>query len=149
MRRRWPLKFIHFLDDIFNIDDEWMEDFCRRFPHEVCLPFDVILRTNLTTREHMQMLRAAGCISARLAFEAASDDVRNKVYRKGTTLADLRNSARYVKERTEQDWEQYARALRKFFGTLRLNEIHAGHLHEYQRALAVNDGHTKRRLRSE
>jgi radical SAM superfamily enzyme YgiQ (UPF0313 family) len=98
VRRRWPLKFIHFLDDIFNVDDEWLEEFCRRFPREVGLPFDVILRTNLTTREHVEQLRGAGCISARLAFEAASDHVRNKVYRKGTTLDDLRNSARYVKE---------------------------------------------------
>jgi hypothetical protein len=98
VRSRWPLKFVHFLDDIFNIDDEWLEEFCRRYPQEVGLPFDVILRTNLTTRDHMRMLRSAGCISARLAFEAASDHVRNGVYRKGTTLADLKNSAKYVKE---------------------------------------------------
>jgi radical SAM superfamily enzyme YgiQ (UPF0313 family) len=98
VRRRWPLKFVHFLDDIFNIDDAWLEEFCGRYPREIGLPFDVILRTNLTTREHMKMLRAAGCISARLAFEAASDEVRNKVYRKGTTLEDLKNAARFVKE---------------------------------------------------
>jgi anaerobic magnesium-protoporphyrin IX monomethyl ester cyclase len=98
VRRRWPLKFVHFLDDIFNIDDEWLADFCARYPREIGLPFDVILRTNLTTAEHMRMLRSAGCISARLAFEAASDRIRNKVYRKGTTIADLKSSARHVKE---------------------------------------------------
>jgi hypothetical protein len=89
---------VHFVDDIFNVDDEWLERFCREYPRVIGLPFDVILRTNLTTTEHMQQLRSAGCISARLAFEAASDRIRNDVYRKGTTLADLRNSARYVKE---------------------------------------------------
>jgi anaerobic magnesium-protoporphyrin IX monomethyl ester cyclase len=98
VRSRWPLKFVHFLDDIFNIDEEWMERFCEAWPKAVGLPFDVILRTNLTSADHMRMLRSAGCISARLAFEAASDRIRNKVYRKGTTIADLRNSARYVKE---------------------------------------------------
>ncbi len=98
VRRRHPLKFVHFLDDIFNIDDEWLEEFCRRYPREIGLPFDVILRTNLTTGEHMQMLRSAGCISARLAFEAAADHIRNDVYRKGTTVAQLKNSARHVKE---------------------------------------------------
>ncbi|MBM3976001.1 MAG: radical SAM protein [Planctomycetes bacterium] len=98
VRSRYPLKFIHFLDDIFNVDDEWLEEFCARYPGAVGLPFDVILRTNLTTREHVKQLRSAGCISARLAFEAASDHVRNKVYRKGTTLDDLRNSAQYIKE---------------------------------------------------
>lgn len=97
VRSRWPLKFIHFLDDIFNIDDEWLEQFCARYSKEIRLPFDVILRTNLTTSEHMRMLRSAGCISARLAFESASDQVRNGLYRKGTTLQQLKDSARFVK----------------------------------------------------
>ena len=98
VRRRHPLSFVHFLDDIFNVDDEWLEEFCREYPKSVGIPFDVILRTNLTTAEHMRQLRSAGCISARLAFESASDRIRNGVYRKGTTQADLRNSARHVKE---------------------------------------------------
>ena len=98
IRSKWPLKFIHFLDDIFNVDEEWLAEFCAAYPRAVGLPFDVILRTNLTTREHMQMLRSAGCISARLAFESASDAIRNGIYRKQTTLADLRNSAKYVRE---------------------------------------------------
>ena len=37
-------------------------------PREVDLPFDVILRTNLTTSRQMEDLRNVGCISARLAF---------------------------------------------------------------------------------
>lgn len=98
VRARSPLKFVHFLDDIFNMDNEWLEEFCERFPREVGLPFDVILRTNLVTREHMRMLRAAGCISARLAFESASDQIRNDLYRKATTIEQLRNSAKFVKE---------------------------------------------------
>jgi radical SAM superfamily enzyme YgiQ (UPF0313 family) len=98
MRSNWPLKFVHFLDDIFNVDEEWLAEFCEKYPKAVGLPFDVILRTNLTKREHMQMLRSAGCISARLAFESASDAIRNGVYRKQTTLEDLRNSSKYIKE---------------------------------------------------
>ncbi|MBI5432381.1 MAG: B12-binding domain-containing radical SAM protein [Planctomycetes bacterium] len=97
VRSRYPLKFIHFLDDIFNVDEQWLDEFCEVYPKAVGLPFDVILRTNLTKPEHMTQLKRAGCISARLAFEAASDHVRNKIYRKGTSLDDLKNSSRYIK----------------------------------------------------
>lgn len=97
VRSQHGLKFIHFLDDIFNIDDEWLERFCTEYPRRIGLPFDVILRTNLTTDTQMRWLRHAGCISARLAFESASDRVRNKIYRKGTSMAHLENSARYVR----------------------------------------------------
>jgi integrase len=46
---------------------------------------------------------------------------------------------RYAKQRTERDWRVYAKAASKFFHALKLGEIHAGHLHEYQRARACCD----------
>jgi integrase len=45
---------------------------------------------------------------------------------------------RYVSERTEHDLRQYARAAGKFFDDIVLQDIHAGHLREYQRARALN-----------
>lgn len=51
----------------------------------------------------------------------------------------MTTNAQYLSERTEWDYRQYARALAKFFGTLRLDEIHSGHLREYQRARAFCD----------
>lgn len=98
VRERYPLKFVHFLDDIFNINDVWLQEFCERWPKEVSLPFDVILRTNLTTAKQMQDLKNVGCISARLAFEAANDYIRNVVYRKSVTLADIKMSSKHVKD---------------------------------------------------
>ena len=97
VRERYPLRFVHFLDDIFNIKNAWMEEFCERWPREVGLPFDVILRTNLVTEQQMRDLRRVGCISARLAFEAANDHIRNVVYRKSVTLDDIKTSSRHVK----------------------------------------------------
>jgi radical SAM superfamily enzyme YgiQ (UPF0313 family) len=64
----------------------------------VDLPFDVILRTNLTTEKQMRNLRKVGCISARLAFEAANDYIRNVVYRKSVTLKDIKVSSKHVKD---------------------------------------------------
>lgn len=47
-------------------------------------------------------------------------------------------SVRYVSPRTEQDLRQYARAAGKFFDALKLEDIHAGHMREYQKARALN-----------
>jgi radical SAM superfamily enzyme YgiQ (UPF0313 family) len=97
VRESWPLRFVHFLDDIFNVDDAWLDEFCERYPRRIGIPFDVILRTNLTSDRHMKKLRAAGCVSARLAFETANDFLRNQVYRKLTKLEEMENAARFVK----------------------------------------------------
>ena len=51
----------------------------------------------------------------------------------------IESDAEYISKRTANDLRTYAKAAKKYFGNLRLNEIHAGHLHEYQRARAIRD----------
>lgn len=75
-------------------------------------------------------------ISAELAFDQAFDKwISNRVVRRD----GLPTNARYISDRTEWDYRQYARALGKFFGDVPLREIHAGHLREYHRARAFCD----------
>jgi radical SAM superfamily enzyme YgiQ (UPF0313 family) len=98
MKERYPLDFVHFLDDIFNLKSEWLAEFCERWPREVGLPFDAILMANMTKEEHIVQLKAAGCIYARIAFEAANDHVRNEIYRKNTTREQLRDASAWIKK---------------------------------------------------
>ena len=98
VQAKYPLKFVHFLDDIFNLKNDWLEEFCEKYPKEVGLPFDVILMANMTKEKHIKMLKKAGCVYARIAIEAASDYVRNAVFRKNTTLEQLTDAAGWIKE---------------------------------------------------
>ncbi len=98
IRKDYPLDFVHFLDDIFNLKDSWLEEFADRWPKEVGLPFDCILMANIVKERQIVNLRRAGCVYARIAFEAASDFVRNTVFRKNTDTEQLRNASRWIKE---------------------------------------------------
>ena len=98
VRAKYPLRFVHFLDDIFNLRMDWLEEFCERYPKEVGLPFDVILMANMTTERQIKLLKQAGCVYARVAFEAASDYVRNAIFRKHTTRKQLTDSAGWIKQ---------------------------------------------------
>jgi anaerobic magnesium-protoporphyrin IX monomethyl ester cyclase len=98
VRKRYPLKFVHFVDDIFNLRNDWLEEFCERYPKEVGLPFDVILMANMTTEKHIEWLSKAGCVYARIAFEAASDYVRNAVFKKHTTRQQLVDAAGWIRK---------------------------------------------------
>lgn len=51
----------------------------------------------------------------------------------------LRAQASYLAKKTERDYRVCAKALEKFFGGMRLAEIHPGHLASYQRARAACD----------
>ncbi|HJP00861.1 MAG TPA: radical SAM protein [Planctomycetota bacterium] len=98
VRAECPLKFVHFLDDIFNLRNDWLEEFCEKYPREIGLPFDVILMANMTSEKHIRMLKEAGCVYARIAFEAASDYIRNAVFRKNTTRKQLTDAAGWIKD---------------------------------------------------
>ena len=98
MREQYPLNFVHFLDDIFNLKNDWLEEFADRWPVEVGLPFDAILMANMTKEHHIKLLKSAGCVYSRIAFEAANDYVRNTIFRKNTERAQLVDAARWIKE---------------------------------------------------
>ncbi len=98
VRKKYNLKFVHFVDDIFNLRNDWLEEFAERYPKEVGLPFDVILMANMTTEHHIELLKKAGCVYARVAFEAASDHVRNAVFKKNTTKQQLRDAAGWIRK---------------------------------------------------
>ncbi len=98
VRDKYNLKFIHFLDDIFNLSGKWLDEFCEKYPKEIGLPFDVILMANMTREHHIEKLKKAGCVYARVAFESANEYVRNAVFRKNTTLQQLEDSASWIKK---------------------------------------------------
>ena len=98
VRDRYGLRFVHFVDDIFNVKNSWLEEFCERYPKEVGIPFDVILMANMTTERHIELLAKAGCVYARIAFEAANDHIRNTVFRKNTTRQQLVNASQWIRK---------------------------------------------------
>ncbi len=98
LKAEYPLTFVHFLDDIFNINNKWLEEFAERWPKEVGLPFDAILMANMVTEKHIKLLKQAGCIYARIAFEAANDHMRNAVMKKNTTRQQLVRAAGFIRQ---------------------------------------------------
>jgi integrase len=50
----------------------------------------------------------------------------------------VRTNASYLAKKSERDYRVCAKALEKFFGRLRLEQIHPGYLMEYQQARATN-----------
>jgi len=97
IRAKYPLSFVHFVDDIFNVNNKWLEEFADKWPAAVGLPFDCILMANMVTEKHIALLRKAGCIQARIAFEAANDHMRNAIMKKNTTRAQLIRAATFIK----------------------------------------------------
>lgn len=63
----------------------------------------------------------------------------------GSCTAPLtKGDLRYIKPRTFKDYKQNIKALSVFFSSLPLQEIHVGHLAEYQRRRSIGEGFTRK-----
>ena len=102
-RKKYNLKFVHFVDDIFNLRNDWLEEFCERYPKEVGLPFDVHPDGEHDDGAPHPAPAKAGCVYARIAFEAASDYVRNAVFKKHTTRQQLVDASGWIRS-TASAW---------------------------------------------
>jgi radical SAM superfamily enzyme YgiQ (UPF0313 family) len=98
VRDTFGVKEVHFVDDIFNLRTQWVEEFCELYAQRVKLPYSVILQSNLLTEKQARLMAQSGCVAARVAFESANDRLRNEVLRKGTMRHHLTNSAKYIRE---------------------------------------------------
>jgi radical SAM superfamily enzyme YgiQ (UPF0313 family) len=98
VRRRWPLGFIHFTDDMFNFNRTWQEEFLSEYRRRVGIPFSVIFMIDWITPDLLKLYREAGCVNLRIAFETADDTLKADLNRfKSSPTADQMKAAELVR----------------------------------------------------
>lgn len=81
LREQHPwIEGVNFQDDIFFAGPrEWLDEFCRRMPAEVGLPFIVRMIPRLVTRERVEQLKAGGCHYVTMGLQG-SDRINRSLY---------------------------------------------------------------------
>jgi radical SAM superfamily enzyme YgiQ (UPF0313 family) len=72
-------KFIHFDDDMFTANLNWLKDFCLKYKARVKLPFICNIRPESGVSETLQILKEAGCIQVSIGVEAGDELIRREV----------------------------------------------------------------------
>jgi len=79
-----PLSRVHFSDDIFTLNIQWLSEFAEKYRARVNLPFSCGTRLDCTA-EIVEILADAGCAAVQLGFESGSQRVRSECLRKKWT----------------------------------------------------------------
>jgi len=77
--RYGDVRLIGFHDDIFGIEDRWLEEFAKIYPGRVGLPFWCNQRPDLLDAGRAGALRRAGCVRVHIGVESGSDRIRTGV----------------------------------------------------------------------
>ena len=91
LKKRWPIEFIKFEDDLFVLakNDPWLEEFAERYPREVGIPFNALVRVDSINEWMAERLKKAGCISLNIAVDSANQEVRKRVVHKNFTNEEI------------------------------------------------------------
>jgi len=90
-------KFIRFLDDLFTLSPEWIEEFSEKYRKEIGLPFSCLVRANHITPKMARELKTAGCRRVQMGLESGDEEVRNKIFKRNLSEEDIIQAARIIK----------------------------------------------------
>jgi len=98
LRTKYPVELVVFQDDIFILDADWIREFAQRYRTEIAIPFHCHLRANLVTEEVVTALAEAGCVSVKMAIEAADEGIRNDLLKRGMTREQILRATALVRD---------------------------------------------------
>ena len=100
VRDNWPLTYVVFIDDLFIVYDDWLEELAAKWPKQVGLPFFANVRANLVVRSphKVALLKQAGCATVSMGIEAANDRIRNQLLKRRMTQEDIVQAGRMIRD---------------------------------------------------
>lgn len=98
LKRRYKPAFVDFIDDLFMLRREWVEQFLTEYPRVMGdVPFNIALRVDSIIRGEDQLarLKEIGLESVNCGFESGSDK-ELELMRKGNTAGDNREAGKIL-----------------------------------------------------
>ncbi len=94
VKKRYPLRFVSFSDDILIVKRDFIYPFLDRYRKEIGLPFLSTVRANLVDEALVVALKKAGCVSTVFGVESGVQSIRNGQLAKGVKDEEIFEAAR-------------------------------------------------------
>ncbi|MCL4558064.1 MAG: B12-binding domain-containing radical SAM protein [Deltaproteobacteria bacterium] len=95
---RYPLRHIHFSDDLFTFDKNWTMEFCDRYAKEMSIPFTFNSMADKLDEDIIRSVRHAGCSGIAVGIESGNDDVRVHVLNRRISDDEIVEKCKRIKE---------------------------------------------------
>lgn len=96
-KRNHPsLAFVYFFDDVFIFNVRWLREFAEQYKRRIGLPFWCYGYVNTTKEEMLVVLKEAGLHSMSMGIQSGSERVRNDLYLRPESDANVVRAAKLV-----------------------------------------------------
>lgn len=86
---RYKVKSVYLNDDVFTINKEYVETFCKLYKEEIGYPFEINARVENLTLEILQMLKDAGCYRIAMGLEQGDEKFRKEILKRGMSNSKI------------------------------------------------------------
>jgi radical SAM superfamily enzyme YgiQ (UPF0313 family) len=126
VRQHWALKTVHFSDDVFTCDANWLDEFAELYSTEIGLPFSCNAAGVQLDERRIAALKKAGCYVVSIGVETSDETKRLKQLNKHVTNKQLKEVCRAL-DRAKLDYITFniaalpGETVDEAFETLRFN----------------------------
>lgn len=97
-RVRYNPKFVHFVDDVFNFDRDWLFEFLDKYRVEIKLPFSCYIYPDLVDSRAVKYLKEAGCFKVQMGLQVINEKKRSAVLKRDSKQENICNAIEYFKD---------------------------------------------------
>ncbi len=98
IKKHYPLELVHFSDDIFALDKNWLEEFSAEYKEMIRLPFNCNIKISCLDEDIVKLLKASGCHAVTFGLESGNEFLRNRVKLKNTTNEEILEKAAILRK---------------------------------------------------
>ncbi len=126
VRKKYGMKNIHFADETFTLNHEWLFELLDLYRQEIRMPFSCLARVNELNERVIQTLKESGCYYVEFGIESGSERIRNKILKRNMNDEDILRVAKLMKKYklpflTYQMYVLPTETLNEAFKTVELN----------------------------
>jgi len=88
---------IRFEDDIFLLNQKWLEDFCKKYKKEIDIPFHCFTNSKSVNNKVIKLLKSAGCWLISLGVQSGNQCIRNKILNRQDFNNDIIKASQIMK----------------------------------------------------
>lgn len=97
-KERGKIDTIHFQDDMFGLQEQWLNDFSKMYKAEIENPFYVLLRCDSVTEKLIYTLKDMGCYEVGIGIESGNERIRNEILGKRLKTETILKAAEILKK---------------------------------------------------
>lgn len=97
LKKRGKVKYVAFVDDIFDFSEGWLEEFIPKYKSNIGLPFSCNLGPSTVTRKKILLLKEGGCHIADIGIQHGCERIRAEVFNRRESNAKIIEATFQVK----------------------------------------------------